>query len=169
MLNPFIIWRCQNAPIIYRVCQCIETRKTAKESSKWMASRKKMPEKKRNQLVKTICDKKVVTSTNWPQLEDECWQVFSSVMISRIVREVAVRQLKRIGHPIESLLGQSWPGNRGKRRNVGRTRVNTFEHHWHRDGPSCCPVTSSYRGCSLGCPQAGGCRTREAGTPKWRW
>ena len=47
---------------MYRVCQCIETRKTAKRKAESGRRAVQMPEKKRNQLVKTICDKKGVTS-----------------------------------------------------------------------------------------------------------
>ena len=48
----------------YRVCQCIETRKTAKRKAESGRRELNLPdfEKKRNQLIQTICDKKEVTS-----------------------------------------------------------------------------------------------------------
>ena len=41
---------------IYRVCQCIQKRKTAKRKAESGQRVVKMPEKKRNQLVKAIYD-----------------------------------------------------------------------------------------------------------------
>ena len=61
--SSIVRWVCPAGPChLYRVCQCIETRNTTK--SKAVSGRRavKMPEKKRNQLCKAVCDKKGVTS-----------------------------------------------------------------------------------------------------------
>ena len=65
-------------------------------------------------------------------------------------------------------LGQSW--NRAKRGIVERTRAETpiFEPHRRKDGPSCCPVTSSHGG-FFGCPQAGGWQGRLGSKNEQAW
>ena len=80
--------------------------------------------------------------------------------IDRIVREVAVRTYMRITRPeFRPGLGQraKWDCGKDKGRNA------YFGPHRRKDGPSCCPITSSYRG-FWGCPQAGG--LRKAGIQK---
>ena len=84
---------------IYRVCQCIETRKTAERKAESGRGAVQMPEKKRNQLVKTIWDKKGVTSM---KLDGKMNADRS--LVDRIVREAAVKTYTRI-RPTE--LGQS--------------------------------------------------------------
>ena len=84
---------------IYRVCQCIETRKTAERKAESGRGAVQMPEKKRNQLVKTIWDKKGVTSM---KLDGKMNADRS--LVDRIVREATVKTYTRI-RPTE--LGQS--------------------------------------------------------------
>ena len=98
---------------IYRVCQCIETRKTAERKAESGRGAVQMPEKKRNQLVKTIRDKKGVTSMKLAGKMNA-----DRSFVDRIVREAVVKTYTRITPPE---LGQSW--NRGKRWIVERTRA----------------------------------------------
>ena len=86
------MWLLRTA--IYWVCQCIGTRKTAKRKaeSKWRAV--KMPEKKRNQLVKTICHNKGVTSVKLAEKMNA-----DRSFVGRFVREATVRTYKRIRRP----------------------------------------------------------------------
>ena len=106
-----------------------------------------MPEKKRNQLVNlTICDNKGVTSVKLAEKMNA-----DRSFVGRFVREAADRTYKRIRRPqLRPRLEQrqKWECGKNKGRNTH------FEPHRRRDGPSCCPVTSFYRG-FLGCPQAG--------------
>ena len=105
-----------------------------------------MPEKKRNQLVKTILDKKGVTSMT---LAEKI--IAERSFVDRLVREAPVRTYARIRHPeFRPELEQRQKRDCGK----DKGRNAHFEPHRRRDGPSCCPVTSSYRG-FFGCPQAG--------------
>ena len=71
---------------IYRVCQCIETRKTAERKAESGRRTVQMPEKKRNQLVKTIWDKKGVTSMKLAEKMNA-----DRSFVDRIVREAAVK------------------------------------------------------------------------------
>ena len=98
---------------IYRVCQCIETRKTAERKAESGRRTVQMPEKKRNQLVKTIWDKKGVTSM---KVAEKMNADRSFVLRGRLL----------LGHTREPdvlSLGQSW--NRGKIGIVERTRAET--------------------------------------------
>ena len=138
---------------IYRVCQCIETRKTSEIKAKSGRGAVQMTEKKRNQLVKTIWDKKVVTSMKLAEKMNA-----ERSLVDRIVREAAVKTYTSIRHPefrpeLEQRPRQKMDCGKEKSRNAH------FEPYRRREGPSCCPVTSSYRG-NLGCPQAGGWQRR---------
>ena len=144
---------------IYRVCQCIGTRKTTKAESKWRAV--KMPEKKRNQLVKTGPSVTTRESPEWNWLKR--WMLTgpsSADLWGRLL----------LGHTRESdVLGLSQGWNRGKRWNVQKkTRAEP-------------PILSS-TGVEidpLAVPQLHPIEdfwfffssrklTRMAGTPKWR-
>ena len=96
-----------------------------------------MQKNKRNSLVKAICDKKGFTSMI---LAGNLNADMS--FVGKIVREAGVRTYKGIKHPeFRPELEQRQKRECGK--NKGR---NThFEPYRHRDGPSCCPITSSYR------------------------
>ena len=119
---------------IYPVCQCIETRKTA-ESGRGAVQ---MPEKKRNRLVKTIWDKKGVTSMKLAEKMNA-----DRSFADRIVREAAVKTYTRIRRPeFRPELEQRQNMDSGK----DKDRIAHFEPHRHRDGPSCRPVSSSYQG-----------------------
>ena len=133
-------------------------KKTAKRKAEsgWWA------EYKRNQLIKTICNKKGVTSLSWLAAKMTADRSF----VGRIVRKAIL-----LGHTRESRCPEFRPEleQMQKRDCEKEGKKQPFEPHRRKDGPSCCPVTLSYRGV-LGCPQAGGLdsRTREAGIPKWR-
>ena len=72
--------------------------------------------------------------------------------VDRIVREAAVGKYTRIRRPeFRPELEQRQERDCGK----DKGRNAHFESHRRRDGPSCCPVTSSYRR-FMECPQAGG-------------
>ena len=67
----------------------------------------------------------------------------------KLLKEAAVRTYKRIRRPqFKPELEQRRKRECGK----DKGRNTHFEPHRRRDGPSCCPVTSSYRR-YLGCPQ----------------
>ena len=67
----------------------------------------------------------------------------------RIVREAAVKRISCT--EIRPELEQRQKRECGK----DKGRNTRFEPYRRRDGPTCCPVTSSYRG-YLGCPRIGG-------------
>ena len=81
---------------IYLVCQCIETRKTTKRKAESKRRAVQIPEKTRSQLVKTIWDKKGVTSMKLAEKMNA-----DRSFVDRIVREAAVRTSrdKRIRRP----------------------------------------------------------------------
>ena len=123
---------------IYRVCQCIETRKTAERKTESGRGAVQMPEKKRNQLVKTIWDKKGVTSMKLAEKMNA-----DRSFVDKIVREAAVETYTRIRRPeFRPELEQRQKMDCGK----DKGRIAHFEPHRRRDGPSCRPVTSSYQG-----------------------
>ena len=96
-----------------------------------------MPEKKSNQLVKTICDKKGVISMKLAAKMNA-----ERHFAGRIVKEAAVRTYTRIRRPeYRPELEQRQKRECGK----DKGRNTYFEPHQRRDGPSCFPVTSSYR------------------------
>ena len=132
---------------IYRVCQCVETRKPAKRKAERGRQAVQIPEKRG-----TSSSRPSRTRRESPQ-----WNGLKRWMLTGPLSTELWGSLL-LGHWQESdglSLGQSW--NRGKTGIVERTRGRNahFEPRLRRDGPSCCPVTSSYRG-FLGCPQAGG-------------
>ena len=140
---------------IYWMCQCIETRKATKTGKRDSRRRAvKMPEMKRNQLVKTICEKKGVSYMKLAVKMNA-----ERPFVARIVREAAVRTYKRVGRPeLRSEMEQR------QKRECGKTRAkHPFESHQHRDGPSCCPVTSSQG--SKNRPPSGHLRLKN---PVWR-
>ena len=75
---------------IYRVCHCIETRKIARRKAESGRRAVKMPEKKRNRLVKTIRDKKGVTSMKLAEKMNA-----GRSFVGRIVRKTADKTYKR--------------------------------------------------------------------------
>ena len=142
---------------IYRVCLCIEARKTAKRKAESGQRAVKMPEEKSNQLVKATCDKKRVTSMKLAAKMNA-----ERYFAERIVREAAVRTYKRIRRPgfrpeLEQRQRRElrWKGQRQTRPPI----LAEPQRPIYRDGPSCCPVSSSYR-IYLGCPQTGGWQGR---------
>ena len=74
---------------IYQVCLCVlvvEERKTAKRKAESIRRAVKMPDEKSNQLVKTICDKKGVTSMKLAAKMNA-----ERYFAGRVVKEAAVR------------------------------------------------------------------------------
>ena len=95
---------------VYRVCQCTETRKTAKRKAESGRQAVQMPQKKRIQLVKTIWDKKKVTSMKLAEKMNA-----DRSFVDRIVREAAVRTYMRIWRPefrpeLEQAKERLWKG-----------------------------------------------------------
>ena len=82
---------------IYRVCQCIEKRKTAKRKAESRQRAVKRPEK-RNQLVNAIYDKEGVTSKKLVANLN-----VDRFFVDRIVREAAVMTYRRAIRPEFSL------------------------------------------------------------------
>ena len=123
---------------IYQVRQCIDTRKTAARKAESGRRAVQMPEKKRNQLVKTIWDKKGVTSMKLAEKMNA-----DRSLVNRIVWEAAVKTYTGIRHSeFRPELEQRQKMDCGK----DKGRIAHFEPHRRRDELSCCPVTSSYQG-----------------------
>ena len=153
-LNPFTKMGVPS-DAIYRVCQCIEKRKTAKRKAESGRQAVKMPEKKRSQLVQAIYLGSHLKETG---SKFECWQVLcrrnceggcSAVMTYR----------RAIGPDFSQELEQRQ--ERACQKKIGQNIL--LEPHRRRGGPSCSPITSFCRG-FLGCPPAGGWKGRLAWT-----
>ena len=123
---------------IYRVCQCIEKRKTAKRKAESGRRAVKMPVKKRNQLVKAILDKEGVTSKKLAANLN-----VNRFFVDRIAREAAVMTYRRaIGPEFSQELEQRQ--KRACRKKMGQNIH--FKPYRHRGGPSCSLITLLYCG-----------------------
>ena len=132
---------------IYRVCQCLEKRKTAKRRAESRRRAVQMPEKKTNQLVKAIYEKEGVTSKK-PAANLNVDRFFGD----QIVRDASVMTYRRALCPEFSpeLVQRQ---KRARRKETGK--IIHFESHQRRGRPSWGPITSFYCGFG-GCPPAGG-------------